>query len=838
MWNVERWLNRVLPSVVICALAGGACLAFGADLSRPLPDRRAEKAGSGPVRYVIKDGLAQGKLYVPERSGRALLFAAQELREHLEKITGADVPMAWRQARPGDSGFVFVIRPEGEWKGKESAQAFVIEETNTPAALVTITGNTSLGVLYGVYQYLSDLGVRWLAPGEIGANIPRSADVPVRPGRRAASPSFGSRILTLSSVAQNHFGGTADIAGAVNDYELYMIRNRTHLGSNRFAAKDFGFAVDASLSGHAVKPMTGLSSQKVKEGLMDKEPERFALVTGTDLVQKRRYDDGQVCFSNEKNIEMAISNCIAFYADLERTKDERNSDLDEECTVSMSLSDCFGICECEPCRKIAGTGPNSKDRLVWSFWNRVARGLNEKMPGRMMMVSANYLDLTQPPDDVVSESNIVVCTPLVYAWEKAPENRESYPFPRQFLQSVLKVRQAGVRELNSYNYLNFPWSPTPLLIFDAAEGYAKLGYRQYHLEAMQRTEYAWPIVWALAQYTWNSSKAPREYLKEFCLDYYGAPYDADVLWFFEEMTKNACTMDRINFGGGADTSAMLTDGLIKDARSRLRNAVRHAQGLQQERLSRLNDSLEAQFQLAETYRAYCKALNSRAAVDIGEFEKRARGLQAFWSAHNLNMINTTTRSPAEAAALYLKTDFANLKPASRKELEGKGPQDERWMRELFAGSAPPERVPNLFPLPEVWMFHIDWENTGIQDGCFKAEYDDSKDWQPLSSWACPSSQGYNSQIGGAYWYRVRFRAPAFPVGKKVFLRIGSLDDTGDVYLNGVHVGSQPEPRDWDRSFALDVTDAVKRGEDNVLAVRGYDSGGGEGVWRPSALYTE
>ena len=41
---------------------------------------------------------------------------------------------------------------------------------------------------------------------------------------------------------------------------------------------------------------------------------------------------------------------------------------------------------------------------------------------------------------------------------------------------------------------------------------------------------------------------------------------------------------------------------------------------------------------------------------------------------------------------------------------------------------------------------------------------------------------------------------------------------------------------WDKSFALDVTDAIRPGT-NLLAVHGFDSGGGEGVWRPSALYT-
>ena len=808
-------------------LAGLIALVSGLYVAAGSPD-------SG--RYIYKDGEPQGRLYLPAKGiNSAMLFAQEELRDHLAAITGKRMELSYRQIKRAEAGILLAVRPEAEWKGRESAQAFTIGE-DAPTRRVHITGNTGLAVLYGVYQYLGDLGVRWLAPGEVGTNVPRYADIPIRPGERKYSPSFASRALALSSTPENHFGGT-NIKDALYDYLLYLIRNRTQLGRFSVSRGAFGFNVCGTGSGHSVKPMTGLTRTKVAKGLMEEQPERFALVTGSDFVQKRRYEGGQVCFTNETNIRTAIESCIAHFEKLKETESERGSDLDEDYTVPMGLSDCFGICECESCTKIAGKGPNSKDRLVWWFWNRVARGLDEKMPGRIMAVHSPYMDLTQPPDDVTVEPNIMVVTPLVFSWEKAPENKESYPFPKTFLQWATRTREAGAA-LGCYNYLNFPWSPTPLLVLDAAQGYAKLGYKHYHLEAMQRSEYAWPIVWSLAQFTWDSSREPRDYLKEFCREYYGAPYDESVLWILEEMTQNAYTMERINFGGAFDTSYMLPDKLIGGARGRLRNAVRQSQGKQQERLRRFTNAMEAQFRLAETYRAYCKALNHRTAADIADFEKRARGLQDFWRKRNLKAISTSARTPEVAAGLFLKTDFSTLKPAARKELQGKGPADERWMAELFAGAKVQRDPPNLFPLPEIWRFHLDYDNKGLEQGYSKVDYDDSKGWQPLSSWNFPASQGYGSQIGGYFWHRVRFTAPKFPAGRKVLLRIGSLDDTGDVYLNGVKVGTQPEPRNWDKSFAMDITAAVKPGEANVLAVHGYDSGGAEGVWRPSAIYTE
>jgi len=798
-------------------------------------------ATTPPKKFIVKDGEALGEIYLPTIYRKATQFAVNELQLHIKEMTGADLKMSWGAKGKRSSGFVFKVRPTEEWKEKETSQAFTIEETDNPHPLITITGNTSIAVLYGVYQYLGDLGVKWLSPGEIGTNIPRMSEIPIRPGNRHYSPSFVSRVLALSSIAGNHFGGIpagAERQKAIYEYQLYLIRNRTQFARN-IAGKGFDFNMSGTGSGHAVKPMTGLTKTKVKAGLMEKEPERFALVTGEDFVQKRRYNDGQICFTNEKNIKTAIENCIKRCKkwDEEELNNTRSSDLNEMFTVPMGLSDCFGICECENCKKVAGKSPNSNDRLVWYFWNRVAKGLNEKMPGRMIAVHSPYMDLTQPPDDVKIESNIMVETPLVYSWEKAPENKDSYPFPKTFLKYITQTRKAGAT-LGCYNYLNFPWSPTPIHVLDAVKGYADLGYKYYHLEAMQRTEYTWPIVWSLAQYTWDTKTEPREYLKEFCMDYYGKKYGKDILWIFEEMTRNALTMERIIFGSAADTSYMLPDNFIGKARGILRNAVRNTQGRETERLRRFSIAMEAQFRLAQTYRAYVKALNTRSENAIADFKKRAKELQQFWDNNNIEKINTKGRSPKVAVTQFLKTDFTNLKPLARKNLIGKGPKDEVWMKELFVRTTIPKKITNLFPLPEIWKFRLDVDNKGIDEGWVKTDFDDTKGgWNPISTWNFVESQGYK-KTDGYFCYRLKFKAPKFPSGKKVFLGIGSLDDTGDIYLNGIKVGSQPDPKAWNESFVLDVSKNLKQGEENVLVVYGYDAGGGMGIWRPSAIYTD
>ena len=150
----------------------------------------------------------------------------------------------------------------------------------------------------------------------------------------------------------------------------------------------------------------------------------------------------------------------------------------------------------------------------------------------------------------------------------------------------------------------------------------------------------------------------------------------------------------------------------------------------------------------------------------------------------------------------------------------------------------PDEVENLFKLPEVWLFRCDPWLEGQKKGFASLDYDVSRDkWQNVSAWDVFESQGYY-EVGGQFWYRVNFKAPKFPAGKKVYLRIGSIDDGGEVFLNGVKAGESGPSGNWDKSFELDVTSLIKPEADNLIVIRGYDAFGGGGLWRPAALYTK
>lgn len=178
-------------------------------------------------------------------------------------------------------------------------------------------------------------------------------------------------------------------------------------------------------------------------------------------------------------------------------------------------------------------------------------------------------------------------------------------------------------------------------------------------------------------------------------------------------------------------------------------------------------------------------------------------------------------------------------PKTRKELVGKTSKDKEWLKNLFAFARIPKSIPNLFPLPEVWQFKLDYKNIGLKQGWETVAYNDKKGWNPISTWNFFERQGYKN-VDGRFWYRLKFKAPQFPAGKKIFLRIGSLDDAGDIYINGKLAYSRKfgGNDDWQSSFVFDATKFIIPGKENLIAVRGFDSFGAGGLWRPCALYTD
>jgi beta-galactosidase len=149
----------------------------------------------------------------------------------------------------------------------------------------------------------------------------------------------------------------------------------------------------------------------------------------------------------------------------------------------------------------------------------------------------------------------------------------------------------------------------------------------------------------------------------------------------------------------------------------------------------------------------------------------------------------------------------------------------------FAADSGARRVEN---------FNRDWRFAkGAQPGAEAAGFDDAK-WEPVRlphDWAIagpyePKGDPHTGKLPwrGEGWYRKTFTLPASDAGKRVYLDFDGVMAMSTVYVNGQKAGG------WDYgyvSFRVDLTDFVKPGQVNVVAVH-VDTRDHHSRWYPGA----
>src|SRR4029079_1953853 len=121
-------------------------------------------------------------------------------------------------------------------------------------------------------------------------------------------------------------------------------------------------------------------------------------------------------------------------------------------------------------------------------------------------------------------------------------------------------------------------------------------------------------------------------------------------------------------------------------------------------------------------------------------------------------------------------------------------------------------VRNKLDLSGIWDFKTDPDEIGERDGWFNGLVAA----RPI---AVPGS--WNEQYEDIYnytdlsWYVRRTYIPTSWQGQRVFIRVGSANYYGTVYVNGVKVG---EHEGGHLPFAFEITDRVQWNQENVIAI--------------------
>jgi len=82
----------------------------------------------------------------------------------------------------------------------------------------------------------------------------------------------------------------------------------------------------------------------------------------------------------------------------------------------------------------------------------------------------------------------------------------------------------------------------------------------------------------------------------------------------------------------------------------------------------------------------------------------------------------------------------------------------------------------------------------------------------------------DSPYAVSWWYRKQFDAPASYQGKTIWLKFDGINYRADIWLNGKQIANSNDVAGAWRTYEFNVTDAIKPGDENVLAVQ---------VWAPT-----
>ena len=525
---------------------------------------------AGAEAFIVNNGKPKAVIVIADESSRSTRWAAKELQETVEKISGAKLPIAktpgqgiaiyvgesshtrklgitadalkhgayrmvsgdnWLALIGDDTEFV----PAEPWAKNngdrrklqprwEEASGLPYGVPNggmyknrrlMPADLAKedreyFWGFDERGSYNAVCGFLRDLGARWYLPGDLGEVLPKLASISLPKIDKTVEPDVEIRQFS------------ARIGNCDDDVVRWIMR----LGTRNV---------------HGLMIAHGMHTMTHPEELKSKHPDWFALYGGKrDTVTGKRLN--HLCYSNEELFRETVKWARAQF------------DVYDFEGVSIMPPDAYGsICQCELCegKQIDEMGSRGKlSNHVWDYANRVAKEVGKTHPDKLIVCCA-YGANTEPPTNIEKlEPNVQV----VIVGGRRPRN--SLPEQREYIDNL----RAGWLKLASRPVMifeNYPFTGrgTYLPAFvarvngnsiNATKGLSRgediwLSFPRWHDDPNMGFDHF--QIYFTARMYWGGKNADvGTMLEEYCNTFYG-PAGPKMREFFDYCEKNYQAMD-------------------------------------------------------------------------------------------------------------------------------------------------------------------------------------------------------------------------------------------------------------------------------------------------------
>ncbi len=413
-------------------------------------------------------------------------YAAEELRAHLQAITGAPFELHEAESLPpravvvGQGALAERLRPDINFRtlGDEETVLSCRDD------YLLLAGGRPRGTLYAVYRFLhTQLGVRWWTPW--AAHIPRRRDLTVPHLNLREQPAFEYR----EPFWYHAFDG--DWAA-----RNYSNGNRPNLTSKHGGKITYAGFVHTSF--WLVPPQTHFAQH----------PEWYSLIDG-----KRRWERAQLCWTNPE--------LRAFLVERVRQVLRENP---QARIISISQEDWTGACQCERCRAVEEREGSAVAPILEAV-NFIAERLEREFPNVAFDTLA-YWYTRKPTRALRPRPNVIIrlCS-IECSFAQPLESPMNADFAADIRGWSERCQRLYVWDYttNFSHYLlphpNYFVLGANLRLFHkhGVRGVFEQGAYQSHGGEMAELK-----AWVLAQLLWNPYQDEDRLINEFLKGYFGA----------------------------------------------------------------------------------------------------------------------------------------------------------------------------------------------------------------------------------------------------------------------------------------------------------------------------
>ena len=463
---------------------GGTPLGRNQDFQVRLTVERAEspvpELGTDAA-FLVKDGRPNYAIVLALDSTPAEWTGAEELREHIRRMSGAELPVLLESDRAPEKtiavGFNGGLPPSlrADAFGRLDDEELIIKPGE---GVLLLAGGSGRGSLYAVYELLRRLGVRWYSPE--CTEVPKLRDVPMPSETVCYSPPITRRTFT---------------AGIQRD-AAWMARNRASTFSHWGAiGREYG-------SPHAEGPDMHTVWRMIPKAVVQQHPDWTSESNGkrTLPVNLNTWD---LCYSNAAVREHFVGRTIAWAWN--------HPDID---TVWIGQNDSPMHCTCEECEALYEAHGAKPSAAIVRLVNELADALAANgMTDRRARTLA-YGWGSEPPAGMVLRDNaaVLVCDrSKVSAWRRVAKNVGAY----------------------IYGSHNDYWAPHPTMYTDMAkitqawrDGASQVNVQISGFMGTRGSDTVHLRAWLTAQVMWNPTCDVHALIEDFCRGYYGPAGDA------------------------------------------------------------------------------------------------------------------------------------------------------------------------------------------------------------------------------------------------------------------------------------------------------------------------